>query len=94
MDKVTKEVKSHSTIWETIFIVNFEVFGDATPLAFKEGGCLSPSLASQGKSVHLISTLNKNNISSPLECKTVNLSEICSFHYVKRSTHYNQDKRM
>lgn len=24
----------------------------------------------------------------------MNLSEICSFHYVKRSTHYNQDKRM
>lgn len=86
--------RSHSTVWETIFTVKFEVFGGATPLAFKERGRLSPSLASQDKSVHLILTLNKNSISSPLECKTVNLSEICSFHYVKRSTHYNQDKRM
>lgn len=50
--------------------------------------------ASQDKSLHFILMLNKNSISSPLECKTVNLSEICSFHYVKRSTHYNQDKRM
>lgn len=85
---------SFPQLWKLICTVKSKVLGDATLLAFKERDCLSPSLASQDKSLHLILTLNKNSISSPLECKTVNLSEICSFHYVKRSTHYNQDKRM
>lgn len=89
-DKVTEKAPSNSTIWEPMF----KFLGDVTVLAFKERRCLSPSLASQDKSLHLILTLNKNSISSLLECKTVNLSKTCSFHYVKRSTHYNQDKRM
>lgn len=83
---------SDSIVWEPIF--KLRVLGDATPLVFKETECLWPSLASQDKSLRLILTLNRNSISTPLECKAANLSETCSFHYVKRSTHYNQDKRM
>lgn len=93
MDQVTERCCPIPQFCEQICIVKFKVLGNATPLAFKNRGRLSP-LASQDKSLHLILTWNKNSNSSPLECKTVNLSEICSFHYVKRSTHYNQDKRM
>lgn len=89
---MTEKMPSDSIVWEPIF--KFKVLGDARPLDFKETECLPPSLASQDKSLHLILTLNRNSTPAPLECKAANLSETCSFHYVKRSTHYNQDKRM
>ena len=85
---------SHSTVLETDLHSQIQDLRRCHTSGLQGERLLITSPATQDKSLHLILMLNKNSISSPLECKTVNLSEICSFHYVKRSTHYNQDKRM